>query len=132
MTLSFDALYFVSRPVLQLQTQIRPCFSFWAVDYFSVGILMGHEGRAESALTRACVSVRLCVYECERAHLCNICSTGPKAPRLLRSGSRFPMTSKVLLPLQFVELCQNHRMPFLVLTMETLSPKALEDHLPNL
>lgn len=70
--------------------------------------------------------VRVCV--CVRAgssvqHLLN----QPKAPRLLRSGSRFPMTSKVLLPLQFVELCQNHHMPFLVLIMETLAPKNLDE-----
>lgn len=71
-----------------------------------------------------CVCVRVSVCVCMHAgssvqHLLN----QPKAARLLRNGSRFPMTSKVLLPLQFVELCQNHRMPFLILIMEMFSPK---------
>lgn len=47
----------------------------------------------------------------------------PKAARLLRSGSRYPMTSKALLPLQSVERCQNHHIPFPVLITENLSPK---------
>lgn len=47
----------------------------------------------------------------------------PKAARLLRSGSRYPMTSKALLPLQSVEACQNHHIPFPVLRTENISPK---------
>lgn len=71
-----------------------------------------------------------CVYARAHAgssvqHLLN----QPKAPCLLRSGSRFLMTTKVLLPLQFVEFCQNHHMPFFILTMETLT---LKNHQPNL
>lgn len=58
----------------------------------------------------------------------------PKAARLLRSGSRYPMTSKALLPLQTVERCQNHHIPFPVLITENFffSSKAFIKHLPRI
>lgn len=57
----------------------------------------------------------------------------PKAARLLRSGSRYPMTSKALLPLQSVERCQNHHIPFPVLITENFfSSKAFIKHLPRI